>query len=148
MILGGFHPGSYFPAGSVSAPATPPPPAAQASQPGGAWLSHTAGRYKGSKQRFEDGKFVDHDAMLEEVGAPQRPVVPSPNAPPFEPPKPWTPDTDRDEDEEDLRGREAISLPSLPEVPKEPPLGKKAKAKKQDNHAAIVVLLAAIMEWA
>lgn len=140
MILGGFFPGSYFPTGSPAAPDTAPQ--AQASQPGGAWLSHTQGRYKGSKQRFEDGAFVDDDATLEEVGVPTRPVVPSPNAPTFEPPKPWTPEAD---DEEDLRGRERIEIPPIPER-KEPPLAKRVRVKRHDNSAAMIVLLAAIME--
>lgn len=144
MILGGFFPGSYFPTGSPAAPDTAPQ--AQASQPGGAWLSHTQGRYKGSKQRFEDGTFVDDDTTLEEVGAPTRPVVPSPNAPTFEPPKPWTPEAD--EDAEDLRGRERLDIPSIPER-KEPSRAKRVKAKRHDNSAAMIVLLAAIMEvWA
>lgn len=140
MILGGSYPGSYFPTGSPAAPDTAPQ--AQASQPGGAWLSHTQGRYKGSKQRFEDGQFVDDDATLEEVGAPTRPVVPSPNAPTFEPPKPWTPEAD---DEEDLRGRERLDIPRIPE-PKEPPRAKRVRVKRHDNSAAMIVLLAAIME--
>lgn len=137
MILGGFYPGSYFPTGTAAVVASPAP----ASQPGGAWLSHTQGRYKGSKQRFVDGQFVDDDATLEEVGAPTRPVVPSPNAPTFEPPKPWTPEAD---DEEDLRGRERLDIPRIPEPAKKPARAK--RVKRHDNSAAMIVLLAAIME--
>lgn len=140
MILGGFYPGSYFPTGTPAVVAT----AAPASHPGGAWLSHTQGRYKGSKQRFEDGQFVDDDAMVEEVGAPTRPVVPSPNAPTFEPPKPWSPDEDEKDKDADLRGRERIEIPATPER-KEPSPAKRVRAKRHDNSAALIVLLAAII---